>query len=325
LTSCDADRFNVDVDEIDLDIPIRRLDLELFHLAPGDVASYHEQRFAAGDVFYTEFIEAILRAGPMDNDSITVPRLQRFLLDPNWNSAQASAEETFGDMSIQKAELEDAFKRYTTFFPKESVPNIVVFNSGFNYAIYPMDNTIGIGIEWFIGEDADIVKRLAPDRFPNFMKQRMRPEFIVNSTMTGWLFVHHRVDLTGKDVLTNMVHHGKVLFALDKILPEKPDSIMVGYTQAQLDWCKEHEFNIWTDLAGNDVLFSKTPREVNRIMSDGPFTNGFPRESPGRIGEWVGWQIVTAYMDDHEEMTIEQLFKEIDPQEIMKSYRPSKN
>jgi len=311
------------VDDIELEMPIRRLDLELFHLDPSAVTAFHEQKVEADDAFYIEYIENILQAGTM-KDSITPARLQRFILDPNWNIAQASIEEEFGDMNVEKAGLEDAFKRYTSFFPAEKAPDVVVFNSGFNYAIYPMEHTIGIGIEWFLGDSNEIVQRLAPERFPNFVKRRMRPEYLVSSTITGWLFVHHYNDLGGEDLLTNMVHHGKVLFALDKVLPGTADSIKIGFSQAQLDWCAETEFNIWAELAVNDALFTKSPREIGRLMNDGPFTNGFPRESPGRIGEWVGWKMVNAYMAEHGDVTIEQMFNQVDAGEVMKSYRPGK-
>ena len=257
LTSCGGDRFHVDTDAINLDLQLRRMDVELFHLEPSAVPEYHANKVGAGDIFYEEYIEAILKAGPMEGDSLTVPRLQRFLLDPNWNSAQSSVETVFGDMASQKRNLETVFKRYSAYFPNENVPEIVIFNSGYNYAIYPMDSMIGIGIEWFIGENEDVVKRLAPEAFPNFVKRRMRPEYLITSTMTGWLFVHHYVDLDGQDLLANMVHHGKVIYALDKILGDMPDSLKIGYPQQQLDWCEENEFNVWAELAVNDVLFSK--------------------------------------------------------------------
>ncbi len=324
LTSCATERFEVDVDDIELEMPLRRLDVEIFHLDPGSVSSFHQQKLGAEDHFYEEYIENILKAGPM-NDSLTPIRLQRFVLDPNWNIAQASVEEEFGEMQLEQVELENAFKRYTSFFPGEIAPEIFIFNSGFNYAIYPMDSTIGIGIEWFLGDSNEIVQRLAPDAFPEYVKRRMRPEYLITSTMTGWLFVHRYRDLNGADLITNMVHHGKVLFALDKILPDTPDSLKIGYTQAQLDWCSESEFNIWAELAVNDVLFTKKPREIGRLMNDGPFTNGFPRGSPGRVGEWVGWQMVNAYMAEHEDKTIEDLFNNVEASEVMKSYRPGKN
>lgn len=323
LVACDADRFAVDLEDSDLELKVRRFDLELFALAPEEVSKFHRERLEKGDGFYVEFSERILGAGAV-RDSLTPIRMQRFVQDPNWNSAQASVEERFGDFQQQRKELENAFKRYLAFFPNEKAPSISTYNAGYQFAIYPMDSVLGIGLEWFIGDTSSIVQRLAPEVFPEYKKRRMQPEFLVSSAMTGWLFVHHYKDLAGEDLLGNMVHHGKVLFALKRILPDMPDSLIIGYTRSQLDWCDASEFNIWAELAVNDAIFSKKPREIGHFMNDGPFTNGFPRESPGRIGEWVGWQMVESYMAEHEEMTIEQLFGDIDAHEVMKSYRPNK-
>lgn len=324
FTSCGGDRFEVDVDDVELNLPIRRLDVELFSLNTAEVPAFHKAKIEEGDPFYTLYMEQILGAGPME-DSLTPIRLQRFLLDPNWSEAQTFVEKEFGDMSVEQGELENAFKRYITFFPSEKAPQINTFNAGFNFAIYPTEADLSIGIEWFLGDSNPVIQRLAPDMFPEYKKRRMAPEYLVGSAMTGWLFVHHYKDLAGEDLLGNMVHHGKVLFALDKILPDTPDSLIIGYTQAQLDWCALNEFNVWAELAVNDALFSKKPREIGRFMNDAPFTNGFPPGSPGRIGEWIGWQMVEAYMEAHPEMTIEELFGDIDTKEVMKSYRPNKN
>ena len=57
-------------------------------------------------------------------------------------------------------------------------------------------------------------------------------------------------------------------------------------------------------------------------MSDGPFTPGFPRESPGHIGEWIGYRMVEGYLEKNPDVTFPQLFAMHDPQAILKTYKP---
>jgi len=83
-----------------------------------------------------------------------------------------------------------------------------------------------------------------------------------------------------------------------------------------------HAAKHWRELVKNEVLYSKKQEEVTRLMGDGPFTAGFPRESPGHIGEWIGYRIVRSYLDDHPEVTFAQLFAMTDPRAILKSYKP---
>jgi hypothetical protein len=57
-------------------------------------------------------------------------------------------------------------------------------------------------------------------------------------------------------------------------------------------------------------------------MNDGPFTNGFPRESPGHIGEWIGHRMVQAYLNEHPEVSFAELLAMDDPKVILQSYKP---
>jgi hypothetical protein len=181
---------------------------------------------------------------------------------------------------------------------------------------------LGIGVEWFIGPDHPILGRLAPEVFPDYMKQRMTPEALVPSAVKGWLLIHYTRDLRGEDLLFNLVETGKVMALLDALLPDVADTVKFAFTEPQLMWCHENEFQMWRRIVKDKMLFSTEQEHIGRLMNDGPFTNGFERESPGHIGEWIGWRMVRSYMADHPDLTFAHLFAIHDPQEILKSYKP---
>ena len=58
------------------------------------------------------------------------------------------------------------------------------------------------------------------------------------------------------------------------------------------------------------------------MLNDGPFTNGLPRESPGHIGEWIGYRMVTAYLSENPDVSFAQLIAIEDPKVILKAYKP---
>jgi hypothetical protein len=64
--------------------------------------------------------------------------------------------------------------------------------------------------------------------------------------------------------------------------------------------------------------------QTNKLMQDGPFTKGFDAEAPARLGEWIGWQIVSAYMDKNRKVTLKQLLQNNDSQLILNQsgYKP---
>ena len=59
-------------------------------------------------------------------------------------------------------------------------------------------------------------------------------------------------------------------------------------------------------------------------MGEAPFIQGFPDGSPGRIGHWLGWQIVKAYMEKNPTISIEKLMTHNNAQKLLNEskYKP---
>ncbi len=311
----------VDIRSVDLRVPIGRLDRELFSSDPANIAAASRRAYAEHGEFYRTYVEDILQGVPLHNPELPV-MLNAFLQDPDWRSVQHGVDSVLGDLSTEQRQLEDAFKRLQVLFPDSIVPRIITFNSGFNYGIYPTDSVLGIGLEWFIGSDHPVIGMLAPEAFPKYVKDRMRPEMLVPSAVKGWLLVHYARDTRGADVLTNLVEVGKAMALLDVLLPDTDKALKVAFTREQLSWCEENEYRIWRDIVSRDQLFSRQADAVGRLMNDGPYTHGLPQESPGHIGEWIGYRMVRAYLDANPRTTFEQLFAIDDPRVVLKHYKP---
>lgn len=321
LTACGGGSHPAPSDTPDLHLGIERLDQDLFRSARDTSANFNLKLYAEYGPFYKDYVERVLQAAPIDDPRLPIA-LTRFVMDPDWSSIQQHADSLLGDMEPQRAGLEEAFERLKGFFPDSLVPRIIVFNSGFNYGVIPTDSVLGIGIEWFTAKDHPVAKLLAPETFPQYMKERMRPDMLVPSAVKAWLQVHYTKDVRGEDLLANLVEIGKVMYLLDALLPETNPALKFAFTDDQLKWCEDNEFNVWKELVGKEQLYSKKTEDIDRLLNDGPFTNGFPRESPGHIGEWIGYRLVKSYMDDHANVTMAQLFANTDPRVVLKSYKP---
>lgn len=309
----------VDTTSVRLDLRMERMDQDLFHTRPDSMAAASLRAYATYGEFYRTYIEDILQGAPLEDPRLPMV-LNRFVLDPDWSSVQQAIDSVLADMSPQQADLQGAFKRLKVLFPDSLTPRVVVFNSGFNYGIVPTDSVLGIGAEWFIGSDHPVVGYLAPEAFPQYVKDRMMPEMLVPSAVKGWLLVHYTRPVDDADVLTNLVEVGKVMTVLDALLPDTEQHLKFAFSKEQLAWCEANEQAIWKSIV--EKLFSKSAADVGRLMNDGPFTNGLPRESPGHIGEWIGYRMVRAYMKANPKVTYQQLFAIDDPRAILKHYKP---
>lgn len=302
-------------------LDIGRLDQQLFNAKLESLPDLNAQLYREHGTFYRIYIEDILQGAALND-----PRLPRvladFISDPDWSAAQQAVDSVLGDLEPQRVQFQDAFGRLKTLFPDSITPSVIAFNSGFNFGIFPTDSVLGVGVEWFIGSDNPVIGLLTPDAFPQFMKDRMIPEMLVPSALKGWLLVHYTKDIRGEDLLTNLVETGKVMAILDVLLPNTDPELKFAFSKEQLAWCEANEFEIWKNLVSDEKLFSKQADDIGRMMNDGPFTNGLPRESPGHIGEWIGYRMVTAYLKENPDASFAQLIAIEDPKVILRSYKP---
>ena len=322
MTGCTQERHTkVETDGVQLHVEIGRLDRALFRAPPESLQVASRAAYAQYGEFYRVYIEDILQGAPLGDPQLTMV-LGRFVQDPDWRSTQQAVDSVLGDMEPERADLEEAFKRLKVLFPDSLTPKVVAFNSGFNFGIYPTDSVLGVGVEWFIGADHPMIGILAPEAFPKYVKDRMRPDMLVPSAVKGWLLVHYTRDIRGADVLTNLVETGKVMALLNALLPDAEPAALFAFSKEHLAWCEANEYAIWKEIVSKDQLFSKKADDIGRLMNDGPFTNGLPRESPGHIGEWIGYRLVDAYMKENPNVSFAQLFALDDPRTILKNYKP---
>ena len=121
-----------------------------------------------------------------------------------------------------------------------------------------------------------------------------------------------------------MVYYGKIHYLISSMLPNYNSHVVMGYTKDKMQWCIRNEANIWAYFVENKLLFSSDRQNKMRFIEDAPFSKfytSFDRESPGRIGQWVGMKIVEAYMNFHPDLTLTDLIKETDAQKILRESR----
>ncbi|MFM6976843.1 MAG: gliding motility lipoprotein GldB, partial [Sphingobacteriaceae bacterium] len=127
-------------------------------------------------------------------------------------------------------------------------------------------------------------------------------------------------------LLDKMVYNGKVLYLMDELMPKLDDTVKIGYTAAQAQWCKDYEADIWAYFIDDNLLFETDYLKIQKFLTDAPFTPGVGQgnESAPKLGVWIGWQMVRKYMDKHPEVTLKQLLAQTDAQQLLKEskYKP---
>ena len=326
FTGCSDDPLKVDVSDIQLDLNLIRLDQAVFNakwFSPQLTNLMLSDEYGGYYQFYTQFI----LNNQMDVEDPNMGRyIAGFANDKTMKEFFRASEDLFGQDKFDPYlyEIETAFKHFKYYYPNEPIPVIFTFQSGFNYKIVPNDTLLGIGLEWYIGSDNNLIKRLSPQAFPVYEKEKMQPEYLVVDVVKGFVKVKFQEKLKMEDLLSVMIFYGKIMYLTDAMIHDKSNALKMNYTDEEWDWCVDNEKEIWIFLAENNLLFDSSMREITKWVNNGPFTNGLPQESPSRVGIWIGWQMVKQYMEDNPKISLQRMMDMEDNGLFLNNYKPGK-
>ena len=236
--------------------------------------------------------------------------LLKFSQEPYMDSLYAQVKTTFGDYSKLKQELTDAFKHIKYYYPGFKVPKVKMVMTGigsfFGRDLYMDDEVIFISPDYFAGKNA----RFKP-REPYYIQRRYVPEFIAPVIVQAISRTYNKIDQSDHTLVADMVTRGKEWQFVKTMMPCIPDSLITGFTTRQMANVNDLDNRkvIWSHFVQSKVLFDRTIRKKKAYMGERPYTAevGVGKECPGKIGWWVGWQIVQKYMRKFPKKTIQEV------------------
>ena len=318
LTSCDYfRREKVPLDEIDVNVEILRFDKDLFSINTDSVEVGIERVHNKYGNFFTLFTDGIIGIGTPDDDKFG-DYLTSFIEDKMVTETYQMVQSIFENTQDLNRELTNAFKRYKYYFPNRQVPAVYGFVSGFNNSVIIADSVLAVGFDRYLGRDCEYYTLLGIHKY---LQYNMHPKKITSDLIRSWGFGEFQFNDSIDNLLNNMIYEGALMYFTKQLLPKQSDSLIFGYTSKQMKWCKRNEKEMWTYLVEHKLLFNTDDFTVNQYVSDAPFTPNFTKESPGKTAVWLGYRIVSKFMESNPDYTLELLMEETDYQKIMNRAR----
>lgn len=306
-------------------VKILRFESELFAIQPQNPERALQTLAATYGSFYQSYAKDVLSMPEDSTDPYFTKPMTMLLQYKPLKDLAFTVDSVFTDLSDLEAQLGYAMGVYKQEFPGKPIPKFLTFISEFGYANITYDSLICIGLDMYMNNR--FIDYYRAYEFPEFMIRKLSRPYIVPNAIKA-LAIREYEHQTTKDrrFLSMMIHEGKVRYFTKALLPDVHDSIIMGYTAAQLQWSQENEPQMWTHFIQKNLLFQNEPSQFMRYFTDGPFTSadGVPAESSPMIGTWAGLQIVRKYMDQHPEVSLRELMENTNVDLILKEskYRP---
>ena len=295
-------------------IHINRFDKDLFQLISQDTPEL--QGKIAAD--YPEIL-GVIGLGVFDVKDTQQPgffdRLVNYYAEPTINKLYRDAIKQYDEIKIVEADLGVGFQYLKTNFPSMQIPAVYMHVSGLLQNTLVDDSLLSISIDRYLGLDYPLYK----DFFHDYQIQKMIPERIVPDYLKAWLLSEYPFNGNSRTLLDRMIYEGKIRYILHKALPKLLPETLMGYTSVEYQWCKQNEKTVWRTVIERNHLYTSDAATTASYFSDRP--SGFiSNEAPGDLGSWIGFQIVTKYMD-RTKAAIEDLMNTADYQAILTKSR----
>ncbi len=315
--ACNSNQEKINIKEIKLERSFLRFDQDLFRSdldTLDDHILFLNQKYPD---FLPLFSYQIANIGS-PNSKMFEQLLQRFITDYTVNLAKKKVNESFPDLKPFEKHLTDGLKRFSWYFPDKKIPALYTFIGGFNQSIVVADSILAVGLDKYLGRDEPAYKRLGIYRY---RVKNMYSRKIPADAMHSWIKTEFPFQDSTDNLVSHMIYNGKLLYLTDLCLPEMADTIKLGFTKDELEFCLNNEENMWTYLIENELLFKTDQNLIIKLTQDGPFTKPFTNESPGRAVNWMGWQIVKEYMKNADSASVRGLMNTTDEREILRLSR----
>lgn len=306
ILSCDKkSKVEKAVEEIPLEIKVERFDKIFFETPVKDLAKTKKQ-FPG---FYPSQVP----------DSVWIEKMK----NPLWRELYAEVQKKYSNFQPEKLEIEDLFRHIKFYFPKTKTPKIVtlIYEMDANTKAIYADSLVLISLEMYLGKNHKFYD------YPAYQKQNFEQNQILPDIVSG--FAQTKIKPSNdKTLLSQMIAAGKELYLKDLLIPNYSDASKIGYTTEQIQFCNENESFMWQYFIQEKMLYATDSKLSSRFINPAPFSKFYleiDNDTPGRIGTWVGWQIVRSFMKNNDAKLNQMLLMNADEIFNKSKYKPKKN
>ena len=274
---------------------------------PTDTLPIHIQRF---DKALLQFIETQDTALEQEllKEYPAMPgffdQLVSYYSEPTLKNLYEDAVHEYQDVSDIESQLGKGFAFLKANFPDMQVPACYMHVSGFNQNVLAADSLLSLSIDKYMGEAYPLYQ----DFFYDYL--------------AGWLMSEYPFEGNENVLLDRMIYEGKIKYIVHLALPEITPAQLMGYKEKDYAWCAANELTLWNTIIQRKHLYTPDQLTTSKYLDDKPCTF-LSDETPGNIGTWIGWQIVSSYMKENN-VSLQTLMQQQNAQELLSQakYKP---
>jgi hypothetical protein len=304
------------VNHIEPKLEVRRFEQEFYREQAPSISHLKEKYPLFWDIYF-----GTIMAEYATSDTFTDQQVLDLHKNPYLHALLDSCVLVEQYLPTLEKDLSKALQYYRYYTGDNNPKTLVTFISEYGVGACTFgEDTLGLGIDMFLGKD---FRGYDPQVFPQFIREQMRPEYMLPQIVKA--FCQNLLPtLKSERMLDIMVYNGKVLYLLDLFLPELPIHMKMEYNETQMQWVLENEARLWNHFVSKNLLYSTRRQEYQKLVGPSPNAPNMPAEAPGQTANFIGWQMIKAFVKKNPNTSLSDLLAMEDGQKIMEiaRYRP---
>jgi gliding motility-associated lipoprotein GldB len=301
LISCQNSE-TIDTSNISVKVDIQRFDEAMMQLKT-------KEQIKGFLLKNTKFVNQFYQTS--SEDTALINRLFLIHNNPDTKAFYEDTKKSFGNLSDLKNQLETAFKHIKYYYPDFKEPQIITTFTALDLELMVSNDMIVIPLETFLGPKA----KFRP-QYPFYLLQRFDKPYIVPSILTILSKKYNNIDPNDHTLLSDMIYYGKSYEFTRAMLPDVADSLVIAYADSNMTKTWNSQDLVWGHFIDNKLLYETNDRIKDKYIGDRPKVFEVGDDCPGRIGQWLGWRIVSRYRTENPSISLIDLMKNSNARDI---------
>lgn len=225
----------------------------------------------------------------------------------------------FKDVKDIEEDLGLLYKHIQYYYPETSVPKVISIITEVRNKVVLTDTLLLIGLDNYLGKDHYFYEGIQKYKSKNFRKEQIDVD--VASAFAKTMITRPQTST----FLNQMIYEGKQLYLMKMLLSQKPIHEVLSYTEDEYAFAESNEVNMWEYFVSGQLLYSTDRKLLSRFIDPAPFSKfylDFDNDTPGRLGRYLGYKIVSSYMEKNDTSLKTMLLQDAETLFTNAKYKP---
>lgn len=172
--------------------------------------------------------------------------------------------------------------------------------SPYRQQIMMVDSVVYVALNHYLGADHP-----AYSSMPEYSRVTKQPSYIPLDVAEAILSVEYPyVESPTPSAIQYYLYEGALLKGISELTGITDEAVLMGWTPEQLEQVKQQEPGIWRKMASDNLIYTTDMSTARRLCEPSPASRLIAPDLPGRIGRFIGYQIVNSYIANNPDTPI---------------------